>query len=126
MSDPITKYDKEATENHQKKEFHTRNHTFYGQYEFVPIQKDKQREIEEAFDRINKLVAPTTAKLNSVHNVAEIQEKIYLKLAPWESQLNNCLFKAKDIRDSNYCSDEFLKKVNGEGRDFIVKLLKEY
>eukprot|EP01015_Nassula_variabilis_P001408 TRINITY_DN1075_c0_g2_i11.p1 TRINITY_DN1075_c0_g2~~TRINITY_DN1075_c0_g2_i11.p1 ORF type:complete len:150 (-),score=32.38 TRINITY_DN1075_c0_g2_i11:116-565(-) len=98
----------------------------YGAYNYVPIQPQKQDEINEAFREINTIATPTLKQIKNRANLAEIQERLYQKVKPWENELNVCIAQAANTRDSDYCADSFVSKLRQQGVAFIKDVLREY
>ena len=80
----------------------------------------------KALKEINDIIRPTLVNLHSELNHMELQDRIYNKLLPITNQLNVCLVKARDVRDSNYCSDAFLQQLRTEGIPNVKKVLQDY
>eukprot|EP01017_Pseudomicrothorax_dubius_P024499 TRINITY_DN2602_c0_g6_i2.p2 TRINITY_DN2602_c0_g6~~TRINITY_DN2602_c0_g6_i2.p2 ORF type:complete len:152 (+),score=45.84 TRINITY_DN2602_c0_g6_i2:66-521(+) len=126
MADLNTQYDKQARTNLNRKDYHLKDYKIFGSYEFVPLPKEKMAEMDAALLEINRVITPTVRRLNSEANIMEIQERLYRKILPWETEMNTCLFQARDAGDANFCGDKFLARLKSEGIRFAADLMKEY
>jgi len=127
-NNPIAQMNQEAAEsldpNKQKRM--VKDQAIFGEYNFAPIMEEKKDLLREALNEIHKIVTPTIKGLSHTSNCAEIQDKIYRKIAPWENQFNTCVFNSKNTRDTNYCADTFANQLKGEGVEYTKTILKDY
>jgi len=98
----------------------------FGEYNFAPIMEEKKQALKDALNEIHKIVTPTIKGLSHTSNVAEIQDRIYRKIAPWENQFNVCVFDSKTVKDTNYCADTFANQLRGPGVEYTKSVLKDY
>eukprot|EP01016_Furgasonia_blochmanni_P010404 TRINITY_DN143_c0_g1_i4.p2 TRINITY_DN143_c0_g1~~TRINITY_DN143_c0_g1_i4.p2 ORF type:complete len:154 (-),score=46.14 TRINITY_DN143_c0_g1_i4:161-622(-) len=105
---------------------HKKGHSLYGEYSFFPPHQDRIAKIDAALKEINLVIRPTIGKLQSKANISEIQDTIYRKFQGYQNEVNTCIFSARNVGESNYCADKFAEKLQGEGKAFVIDLLKEY
>ncbi|KRX05305.1 hypothetical protein PPERSA_00606 [Pseudocohnilembus persalinus] len=126
MTDKVSELTDQARTNLDRRFHNMTQYTLYGDFEYVPIQKDRQEKIKLAFQEIDRVCKPTLAQLRQQDNIAELQNTIYKKFQNYEGQLNSCIMKAKNVRDSNACADIFTDQILGEGKNFVIQTLRKY
>lgn len=128
VDDEIDLENKEAAQNMQPSQdiMKMKKRRVLNEYSYPKIPADKREGIEAALQEIHQVITPTVQKLQSKANIAEIQERIYQKFGTYENLFNKCVWASKNTRDVNYCSDTLIGQLRGEGRDFVVSILKEY
>lgn len=126
--DDVDLMNKEALQNMQWKRSQTnmKELAIYGEYAAPPLTTEKKQQMEDALREIHTIITPTVKGLKHTSNVVDLQERIYRKFAFYESELNTCIFSSKNLRDTNYCADKFINQLKGEGKQYVIDILKEY
>jgi len=124
----IAQMNKEAADNLNPNKQHlmVKDQAIFGEYHFAPIADEKKDQLKEALNEIHKIVTPTIKQLKHTSNVAEIQDRLFRRIAPWELEFNNCIFNSANMRDTNYCADRFTDQLKGEGVEYTKKIIRDY
>lgn len=72
MSNKIAELNNEAELNVDRRAHNVSQYTLYGDFEYVPIQKDRQEKIQNAFNEIHRICQPTFSQLRQQDNKAEL------------------------------------------------------
>jgi len=128
QGDDIDLMNKEALQNMQwqRSQKNMEPLAVYGEYRAPPLGADKKQAMEDALREIHQIITPTLKGLKHTANMVDLQERIYRKFAFYESELNQCIFASKNIRDTNYCADKFVNQLRGEGKQYVLDILKDY
>lgn len=124
----IVEMNKEAADNldPNKQKRQVQDQVIYGEYNFAPILDEKKQKLQDALNELHTVVTPTLKNLTHSSNAAEIQDRVYRKLAPYENEFNACVFASKNTRDTSYCADRFASQITGDTLDYTKKILRDY
>lgn len=116
----------EAFEAYETMDAELEKNHFGGMQMFVPVQPDRRELIEEKVGLINSILLPQMKSMEHTKTKEEMFGKLERKWLPWVETFNKCLYTARTEEDSNFCSDNLIKKLDTEGVAFAKKLAKEY
>lgn len=92
----------------------------------LPFPQDRLKSFDDAMNKINDTCLPTIEGLDDKENILELQDKVFNVVWPLEGELNNCLYRARNMTAANWCADQMITKLNGEGYEKIKNILREY
>jgi len=67
------------------------------------VQQDRADRLQKSVEHFNMILKPYWSTAAHKTTYATIADKMYLKVKPWEDQANECMQRANDTTDSNWC-----------------------
>lgn len=92
----------------------------------VRIPEEKLQDIRNAITELNDIAKPTVKGLRSHEIQLELQDELY-NLVYTEAEIyNQCMFKARNYKSANWCSDLFVNNLRGSVTADLKEILKKY
>ena len=108
------------------KNYRAHDYICYGRYGSLDVPDDQKERIENDFLKIQTICLPTIRKLRNTQNIAQLQERIYLKLKMYEDKFNDCFAKARSPSQGDYCFDQLHNNLSVDFIPKLTKILEEY
>lgn len=84
----------------------------FGTPTWIPVPEDKRIELNMALRRLNDTINPTVRQLNNIKNVAEVQDRIYRMMKPYQDKFSRCIVESASVAEVRDCSDTMLKHMD--------------
>lgn len=103
-----------------------KNIRIFGRPSWLPIPEDRKAALTKALNKINTMCRPTVTELQNPKNKAELQDRLYREMKPYESRFNNCMIQATNLTEVVACSDTFAGQLENEVAQAAKRILRDY
>lgn len=110
----------------EKKNFYPSEYRQFGSYAWIEVSDYWKVKIKDALLNVQTICMPTLSRLHNERNVAQIQERVYLKMKKYEDEFNNCHVQARNPDEAAFCAERLESRLRKEVVAQVKDILEEY